>query len=66
MFDLKRIITDILAYVLGVAGAISVALATLPPDAQWYIVAIALVVAVVSWFTGRNGDGSKKAVPSKV
>ena len=66
MFDLKRIITDILAYVLGIGTAISVAVAALPADAQWYIVAIAVVVAVVSWFNGRNGDGSKKSVPSKV
>ena len=64
--DLKRIITDVLAYVLGIGTAVSVAVAALPTDAQWYIVAIAIVVSVVSWFNGRNGDGTAKKVPSKV
>ena len=66
MFDLKRIVTDILAYVLGVAGAAYTALEGVPDGAEWYVVAIAIVVAVVSWFNGRNADGSKKAIPSKV
>lgn len=66
MRDLKRLITDILAYVLGIGTAISVALQTLPEDAQWYVVVVVLAMAVVSWFTGRNADGTKKSVPTKV
>ena len=66
MFDLKRIITDVLAYVLGIAGAAYTALEGIPDGSEWYVVLIAIVIAVVSWFNGRNADGSKKAVPSKV
>ena len=66
MRDYKRIITDVLAYILGVAGAAYTALEGVPHGAEWYVVLIAIVIAVVSWFNGRNADGSKKIVPSKV
>ncbi len=63
--DIKRIITDILAYVLGLGTVIAGVLETLPPDVQWYVLIPLVIVAVVSWFTGRNGDGSKKEVITK-
>ena len=66
MIDLKRKITDVLAYVLGVGYAIMTALEGIPDGSDWLIVVGVIIVAVVAWFTGRNGDGSKKAVPSKV
>ena len=58
--DIKRILTDILAYVLGIGTAIAAVLETLPPDVQWYVLIPLVIVGIVSWFTGRNGDGSKK------
>ena len=58
--DLKRIITDILAIVLGLGGVIAAAVEGIPDGSDWYIVGGVIIVAVISWFTGRNGDGSKK------
>ena len=66
MNDLKRLITDILAYVLGIGAAIAAVLETLPPDVQWYVLIPMVIVGIVSWFTGRNPNGSKKKNPTVV
>ena len=66
MNDLKRKLTDILAYVLGIGGAIGLAIEGLPDGSDWYVVAGVAAFAILSWFMGRNGDGSKKKVPTKV
>ena len=66
MSDIKRKITDVLAYVLGIGGAVLVALEGLPEGSDWYVVVGVAGFAILSWFMGRNGDGSAKQVPSKV
>ncbi len=66
MNDLKRKLTDILAYVLGIGGVVVAALEGLPEGSDWYVVAGVAAFAILSWFMGRNGDGSAKSVPSKV
>jgi len=66
MFDLKRIITDILAYVLVIGSVVAAALEGIPDGSDWYIVLLVIAFAIVSWLMGRNADGSKKAKPSKV
>ncbi len=66
MNDIKRKLTDVLAYVLGIGGAIKLALEGLPDGSDWYVVIGVAGFAILSWFMGRNGDGSAKGVPSKV
>ncbi len=65
MSNIKSWITDILAYVIGIGTVIGAAIEAFPDGTQWYIIVGAIAVAVISWFTGRNGDGSKKKVPAK-
>ena len=66
MKDVKRVLTDILAYVLGIGSVVVVALEGLPDGSDWYVVVGVAAFAILSWFMGRNGDGSAKDVPSKV
>jgi len=58
--DLKRIITDILAYVLAIGTAVAAAVEGLPDESQWFVVVGVAAFAILSWFMGRNGDGTKK------
>ena len=58
--DLKRIITDILAYVLAIGTAVAVAIEALPADSQWFVVVGVAAFAILSWFMGRNGNGTAK------
>jgi len=62
--DLKRIITDIIAYVLVIGDVVKVALEGMPDGSDWYLVVGVALAAILSWFMGRNGNLSKKAVPS--
>jgi hypothetical protein len=66
MTDWKKLITDILAYVVGIGTVIQGVITGLPDGAEWYAVALQIMIAVGLWFTGRNADGSKKKVPTKV
>ena len=58
--DIKRIITDILAYVLAIGTAVAVAVEALPDNSQWFVVVGVAAFAILSWFMGRNGDGTSK------
>ena len=55
MENLKNIISNVIAIVIGIGTAIAAALEGLPSDSQWYIVIGAVAVAIVSWLTGKPG-----------
>ena len=68
MTNIKSTLTDWIAGILAVLGAVQVYLGTIPDGSEmdWLQLAFIVVGAILSFFTGRNGDGSKKKVPSKV
>jgi len=68
MSNIKDLLTTIFGIVLVIATAINTYLESLCAECSLEILPliIAIVVAVIAWFTGRNGDGSKKQIPTKV
>jgi len=66
MDDLKNKITNILAIIVALGAAIGTALEAIPDGTEWYIWVGAAVIAVFGYFMGKNGDGSKKSIPTKV
>lgn len=66
MSDLKNKISNILAVIVAVGTVIATALESLPADSQWYVWVGAAVIAIFGYFMGKNGDLSKKSVPTKV
>lgn len=68
MSNIKDTLTTVLAVILVVAAAVNTYLESLCAECvmEPLPLVIAVVVAIVAWFTGRNGDGSQKSVPTKV
>ena len=68
MSNIKDTLTTILAIVLVVATAVDTYIGSLCAECviEPLPLVIAVIVAVVAWFTGRNGDGSKKSIPTNV
>lgn len=64
MTNIKDTLTNIAAVVILVFTAIQEYMATIPVDGtiDWFKVIAAIVVAVVAWFTGKNANGTKKAL----
>jgi len=62
--NIKDTLTNIAAVVILVFTAIQEYMATIPVDGtiDWFKVIAAIVVAVVAWFTGKNANGTKKAL----
>jgi len=67
MANLKDTLTSILAFVLVVGDAAYQFLVSIPAGDpfNWWQFVIVVVTAVIAYFTGKNGDGSKKKVPAK-
>ena len=68
MSNLKDILTTVVGIGFLVFTAVQQYLATLAPDGQinWFQLVVAVVVAIIGFFTGRNPDGSAKANPENV
>jgi len=67
MSNIKDTLTTILAVILVIAAAVNTYIESLCTECviEPLPLVIAIVVAIVAWYTGRNGDGSKKNVPAK-
>jgi hypothetical protein len=67
---LKDILTNVVAFISGAIGLVQavfmvwntwLASATSEPTVtEWIQLAILIAVAIVGWFTGKNGDGTPK------
>ena len=54
--SLKDKISNIIAVVVAVGTIIASALDSVPADSQWWVWAAAVVIALLSYFTGKTGD----------
>jgi len=65
MGNIKSWLTDIVAVLATVFAAVQAYLGTIGEGSiDWFQFVIVIVTAVIAFFTGRNGNGSKKKVPS--
>jgi len=64
MKNLKDTITTIFAVLMAIAGAVNAFLQanTGTDKINWYQLLVAVVVAVVAYFTGKNPNGSTKVI----
>ena len=64
MTNLKDTITTIFAILMVIAGAVNAFLQanTGTDTINWYQLAVAIIVAVVAYFTGKNPNGSTKVI----
>lgn len=62
MQDKKNTITNILAIIMAVGGAANSYFESLSGDINWLTLGSAIVMAVISYLTGKNKDGKKKSV----
>lgn len=51
--NLKDTITNVVAFVVALGTVIMTALGSVPDDAQWYIWAGAVAIAIIGYFTGK-------------
>ena len=60
--NIKDLLTTIFGVVLVIATAVSTYLESLCAECAIDILPliIAVVVAIIAWFTGKNGDGTRK------
>ena len=67
MGNVKSWLTDVLAVGILVFTAMQTYFSALCEGCaiDWFVLIIGVVTAVVSFFTGRNGDGSKKTTPAR-
>lgn len=66
MSNIKSWLTDIVALGAAIFAAIQAYLGTLGGgDINWFQLIATVITAIIAFFTGRNGDGSKKKVPAK-
>jgi uncharacterized membrane protein YfcA len=62
MSNFKDTFTTILAIILVVAGAINTYLqSTTGQEIDWYQLVLAVVAALVAYFTGKTATGAKKS-----
>ena len=59
MKDLKNIVTNIVAVIVGLGTVIQTALGNVPEGSKWYIWVGAAAVAIISYFTGIDSNGKK-------
>jgi len=60
MSDFKNTVTNILAFVLVIGGAINSYLESTAGDVNWLNLAVAIAAALVAYLTGKDKDGKKK------
>lgn len=53
---LKDKITNIVGIIVVLGTIVTTALQSVPADAQWYVWVGALVVALIAWATGKDGN----------
>ena len=59
MKDLKNIVTNIVAVIVGLGTVIQTALGNIPEGSKWYIWVGSAAVAIISYFTGKGSNGKK-------
>ena len=57
MSNFKDIFTNIIGIVMVVAGAINAYLQSLTGDINWFQLVIAILGALVAYYTGKGQDG---------
>ena len=57
MKDLKNIVTNIVAVIVGLGTVIQTALGNVPEGSKWYIWVGAASVAIIAYFTGKGANG---------
>jgi F0F1-type ATP synthase membrane subunit a len=63
MTNLKDKLTNVLAFVVVIATSADTYLkASAGEDINWFNLGMAVVVAVVSYMTGKKADGTKKVI----
>lgn len=60
MNNIKDTLTSIFAIVALVAGAVNAYLQSNTGNIDWFQLAIAVVVAIVGYYTGKNSNGTVK------
>lgn len=59
MKDLKNIVTNIVAIIVGLGTVIQTTLGNIPEGSKWYIWVGAAAVAIIFYFTGKGSNGKK-------
>lgn len=54
--SLKDKISNVIAVIVGIGTIVATALGSVPAESEWYVWAGAVVIALLSYFTGKNGD----------
>lgn len=62
MTDLKNTVTNILAIVLVIGGAANSYLESTTGDINYLTLGVAIVTALIAYYTGKDKDGKKKIV----
>ena len=62
MGTFKDKLTNIIAVIVVIAGAINAYLQTLTGDINWFQLAAAVLTAVIAWYTGKDSNGKAKKV----
>ncbi len=60
MNDKKNTVTNIIAIIVVIGGAVGTYLDSVGGDINWLNLGVAVAVAVVAWLTGKTKDGKKK------
>jgi uncharacterized membrane protein YfcA len=66
MNNIKDTLTTVLAVVLLVAGAVNTYLQSIEGDIDWYQLLLAVVAAVVAYFTGKTANGKVKSTEALI
>lgn len=63
MTNLKDKLTNIFAYAIVIATAADTYIKAIgDQEINWYNFGMAIIVAVISYLTGKKADGTKKAI----
>jgi uncharacterized membrane protein YfcA len=60
MTDFKNVITNILAIVLVIGGAANTYLESTSGDINYITLVVAIVTALIAFYTGKDKDGKAK------
>jgi len=53
---LKDKITNIIGVIVALGTVVATALGSVPSDSQWYVWTGAVVIAIIAWAMGKDGN----------
>lgn len=62
MGTFKDKLTNIIAVIVVIAGAVNAYLQTLTGDINWFQLIAAVLTAIIAWYTGKDSNGKAKKV----